>query len=312
MNTPNLPISATGLARYDAARTALAECERVDEAKDLSDKAAALAAYAKQARDPELEDIARRIRARAVWRMGELSAALERHDSGHHEPVISGDQRFKNEVLREAGISHGVASRAERIAAMPEEEFERLVEAPAAPTLDSLLRAATGKTAPHIGENSGENEWYTPAAIIEAARNVMGGIDLDPATSEIAQRTVQAAACYTREDDGLVREWHGRIWLNPPYEKGLIDKFVMKIIHEYGSERLTQACVLVNNATETGWGQTLLANSNSVCFLAKRVRFLSPDGEKGAPLQGQMLAGINVDADDFRAEFETLGVVFHV
>ncbi len=59
-------------ASYVAARTALAECQSVDECKDWADKAAALAAYAKQAEDIELEQMAARIRARAMRRAGEL------------------------------------------------------------------------------------------------------------------------------------------------------------------------------------------------------------------------------------------------
>ena len=64
------------------------------------------------------------------------------------------------------------------------------------------------------------DEWGTPEKYIALAREVMGEIDLDPASNEHAQRTVQARQYFTREDSGLVHPWVGRVWLNPPYTKG--------------------------------------------------------------------------------------------
>ena len=63
---------------------------------------------------------------------------------------------------------------------------------------------------PHVTRNTGNFEWYTPAYIIEAARKTMGTIDLDPASSVIANETVKATTFYTIDDDGLIKEWGGR------------------------------------------------------------------------------------------------------
>ena len=59
-------------------------------------------------------------------------------------------------------------------------------------------------------------EHYTPAAYVEAARYVLGGIDLDPASCAMANATVQAKHYYTKDDDGLDNPWHGLVYLNPP------------------------------------------------------------------------------------------------
>ena len=160
----------------------------------------------------------------------------------------------------------------------------------------------------HVSKNSGEIEWYTPGEIVERARIVMGGIDLDPASSGIAQRTVQSGQYYTAEDNGLTKEWVGRVWMNPPYARDLIGNFISKLIY---SPKVTMACVLVNNATETRWGQDLLNFGRIVCFPFKRIRFLSPEGERGTPLQGQMIVGVGeIDVVRFRDEFSDLGVCY--
>src|SRR5690554_3481448 len=62
---------------YEAAKSALAQCSAVDECKDWADKAAALASYAKQSNDDQLEKLALRIRARAIRRAGELLKQIE-------------------------------------------------------------------------------------------------------------------------------------------------------------------------------------------------------------------------------------------
>ena len=144
------------------------------------------------------------------------------------------------------------------------------------------------------------------ADLIEAARACMGGIDIDPASSIEAQKVVRAGQFYTREDDGLLQEWGGRVWLNPPYARDLVERFVTKLLES----DVAQACILVNNSTETVWAQQLFEASAAVCFPRKRVRFISPTGEIGHPIQGQMIIGLRVTPPAFASAFGPFGVTF--
>lgn len=172
-----------------------------------------------------------------------------------------------------------------------------------------LVAARLGKPAPHVTHNSGDNEWYTPAVYIEAARAAMGGIDLDPASCDTAQRTVRATTYYTAETDGLAQQWRGRAWMNPPYSGGAVTPFIDKILQSYAAGEVTGAVVLVNNATDTRWGQALIGASAAVCFHSGRIRFVKERGDFGVGLQGQMFAYLGGDVAAFRSQFERFGVV---
>lgn len=165
---------------------------------------------------------------------------------------------------------------------------------------------------PHVSNNSGENEWYTPGRFIEAARSVMGNIDLDPASSELANKTVMASSYFTIDNNGLSKKWWGNVWMNPPYSQPQITQFTELLSDKFDSGEIEQACVLVNNATETGWFQRMLESCNSICLLKSRVRFIDKQGNPtGAPLQGQIILYFGNNKDKFENIFKEFGKVFH-
>jgi ParB family chromosome partitioning protein len=110
----------------------------------------------------------------------------------------------------------------------------------------------------------GNNEWYTPARYIKAAREVMGGIDLDPASCALANERIRAARYYTQEDNGLSQEWYGRVWLNPPYGKqagkpssSLQSEFIAKLLQEWRHGNIEQAILLSTADLDEKWFQPL-------------------------------------------------------
>lgn len=146
------------------------------------------------------------------------------------------------------------------------------------------------KRYPTVAANHAETEgdnWCTPIECVDAVREVLGTIDLDPATNEYGQAIIGASKFYTEQDDGLVHEWRGRVFLNPPYSVPMIDQFASKLLAEYMTGNVTEAIVLTNNSTETQWFQGLLAVCQSVCFPARRLKFWKNGNEVFATRQGQ-------------------------
>jgi hypothetical protein len=117
----------TQLIRYEAARTALAEAHRVDEVKDIRDKAEAMAAYARQAKDSELIQYATEIKVRAERRCGELLKATA--DAGERATRGVNVERYDIDkpTLSDMGLTRDESSRYQQLAAMPAEHFETAV-----------------------------------------------------------------------------------------------------------------------------------------------------------------------------------------
>lgn len=155
-----------------------------------------------------------------------------------------------------------------------------------------------------LGAYDGD-EWYTPAEIIEAARKLMGEIDLDPATCITAQKVVLAVDWYTKDDDGLSQSWHGRIWCNPPYSYPLIEKFTQKAMTEYDAGHMTEGLILVNNCTDAAWF-VALAERCPVMFTKGRSKFWQEDQRTFATRQGQAIFYFGSNVAGFHECFSAL------
>lgn len=248
------------------------------------------------------------LKGKGVDKMSTASTLAAEH--GVNEKTIRRDGEFA-EAVETLGIEREIV--AGEIDAPKHEIVAAAKSLPEQPTQEQVAEAVEAvKTRPHVAHNSGDNEWYTPKEYIEAARQVLGSIDVDPASNPVANEVVQAATFYTAEDSGLDKEWHGTAWMNPPYESGLIGQFVEKLCDEYACGSVTRAVVLVNNATETKWFQALAEQASAICFPRGRVKFWAPGKPSAAPLQGQAVLFLGQEVDEFARAFSSFGFVTEV
>ena len=172
----------TALVRYDAACKALAAAKSVDEVKKIRDVSEATRLYARQAKNRELEADAMEIRRRAERRLGEMLAktpmrmGADAYSGGgtlgsKMEPKVSAPPKLSEILELPSPAAKKLSSRSQREARKPEATFEADVASDRARILDDTSSRTK------VVHNSGEQEWYTPADIIEAARSCMGGIE---------------------------------------------------------------------------------------------------------------------------------------
>lgn len=142
----------SSLVKYEAARHALSLAVEVDEVKDIRDKAEAMAAYARQAKDTELVKWATEIKVRAERKAGQMLAEMPKQDGGHAAKVKarSHDVTEVPKTLAELGISKNDSSRWQKLAAVTESQFEQAVaaakEIAGEVTTAAMLRATKAET----------------------------------------------------------------------------------------------------------------------------------------------------------------------
>ena len=165
INTSSLPnISNASLPKvYEAAREALATCQRIDECAEWANKSEAIASYARQSEDETLLKAAMRIKDRAIRRCGELLRELPT-EQGKRTDQLRGDAPPKLEPVRhgggaphrrfqaakDAGLSREQAKQALRVANVPREDFERQVESDDPPTVTKLAEQGKKPSTAHL------------------------------------------------------------------------------------------------------------------------------------------------------------------
>lgn len=312
----------TALQLRDNAQRMLMSIKSIEGGVEYLNKVRAIEVWAKAERkDAELQNIIAEQKIRTQRILGRL--IQEGQARGELASQSKGGANISNGVpkentvktLSDIGLTRKQSSVYQKIANIPEEQFEKHIAEKKQNVENAVNELTTAgilhfaNTGAHVSNNSGDNEWYTPKEYLDAVKSVMGCIDVDPASSQIANTIVQAATYYTVADDGRNKDWTGNVFMNPPYAHPLIDEFTNKLISEIQSGNTKQAIVLVNNATETKWFQSLANKAAAVCFPQSRLKFWSPEKASATPLQGQAFLYFGNDIKAFRSEFGKYGFV---
>jgi phage N-6-adenine-methyltransferase len=273
--------------------------------RDEQAKADALIGYARDVKDWELflEAITAKIRQQEEFIEAWRERVSVRHGLNRHT-IENADPRSLSldEAEDLTGIAQQQVARWKQRLANPSRYRERMIQG-------TLTAAEMRALANHRAEGTGENEWFTPVEYIEAARLVLEEIDLDPASNPIAQEWIKANEYFTRADDGLKHEWHGRVWLNPPYARGEIGMFVNKLLREIESGRVAAAVLLTHSYTDTEWFHNAVSTMDAVCFTRGRVKFIDDAGDPCAPTQGQAFCYYGERIEEFIEIFNAFGFV---
>jgi phage N-6-adenine-methyltransferase len=152
-------------------------------------------------------------------------------------------------------------------------------------------------------------EWYTPPEIIKAVLELYDGwITTDPAARMHNDPNLPARIYYTKAENGLNQDWHGKTYLNPEYGKTVLE-WMNKAVEEYNSERVTEIIILWKSSTDTQAWHKITEIADQVCFIKGRLKFSG--SKRPAPFPSVILyAGPHKDR--FREIFSEFGQIWQL
>jgi hypothetical protein len=152
--------------------------------------------------------------------------------------------------------------------------------------------------------SSGSKEWYTPPNVVYRVLEVLGQIDMDPCSNGGDNPNIPATVHFTKEQDGLSRKWAGRVYMNPPYGRG-IDAWAEKLCSEYAGGRVSEAIALVPARVDTNWFHRF--RDALICFVDGRLKFSGH--ENSAPFPSAVVY-LGNRAEAFASKFATMGDIW--
>lgn len=182
--------------------------------------------------------------------------------------------------------------------------------------IDEDDEAAVNKTAhPDICNRSEQlftsdtSEWYTPVHIVDKIIEFWGEIDLDPCSNAQGEEAnIPAEIHLTKERDGLKRRWGGKVYMNPPYGREVVD-WINKIQSEIASGYISEAIILIAARTDTQWFNSLVKSRYVWCAIEGRLSFTGPNAVKNSAPFPSALFYYGDRVQDFYHAFKCFGPI---
>jgi ParB family chromosome partitioning protein len=153
-------------------------------------------------------------------------------------------------------------------------------------------------------------ERYTSRQIITCVHRCFGRPDLDPASCAEANRTVRARRYFDRTANGLKRDWIARtVFLNPPFERGVIQDFLWKFLLEFEYGHFAEGIVIVRPGFLTSQWFWPFIRYGVQCVPHRRPEYVGPKGEKTSAPQGTLIFYLGNRREQFRSAFDDFGVM---
>jgi phage N-6-adenine-methyltransferase len=139
------------------------------------------------------------------------------------------------------------------------------------------------------------DEWSSPRELVEPLADAVDGFDLDPCSG--AESSPFADSVFTEDDDGLAQDWHGTVWVNPPYSA--MSEWTSKALAQFKRDDVERVFYLCKGDSSTDWWQRAAASASVVATIDHRLKF--GDGENSAPFASHIFVFGEADDDAITA-----------
>jgi DNA N-6-adenine-methyltransferase (Dam) len=243
-----------------------------------------------------------RLRLEALRQLGRF---LIRSGRAAGRPAKSSDGEDKQTLVRLGINDHHISADAKSVARISQKDFDAYLASEPEPTLAGMLRYGEAQRATwpsnaaksiFASERSGRSfldphdatsvvEWYTPPEIFDSLETEF---DLDVASpGRQFVPWVPARRHLTRVEDGLVADWAGFIWMNPPYglQHGVADWITNFVRHRDG-------LALLPDFTSAAWWQDAAGSADAIMFVCPKISFLPKRADGRSNSLGSTLVAI--------------------